>query len=122
MTAIADTAAIGVAAGDLNETGLRGDEQRERWMILGLCTPSLLVVVVLMIIPVAWLFWLSVIGADGNLSWENYARLGKSKSYLNIFKMTFNVALVTTVVCVVVGYPLTYMISQLPRRVANGRP
>ena len=119
MTAIADTAAIGVAAGDLNETGLRGDEQRERWMILGLCTPSLLVVVVLMIIPVAWLFWLSVIGADGNLSWENYARLGKSKSYLNIFKMTFNVALVTTVVCVVIGYPLTYMISQLPRRVAN---
>ena len=119
MTAIVDTAVIGGVSSDLNERGLRGDEQRERWMILGLCAPSLLVVAVLMVIPVAWLFWLSIIGADGSLSWENYARLAQSKSYVRIFKMTFEVAFVTTVVCVLIGYPLTYMISQLPRRAAN---
>ncbi len=119
MTAIVETAAIGEVSSDLNEKGLRGDEQRERWMILGLCSPSLLVVAVLMVIPVAWLFWLSVIGADGSLSWENYARLTQSKSYARIFRMTFEVAFVTTVICVLIGYPLTYMISQLPRRAAN---
>ncbi len=119
MTAAAQSALPRPAAGDLNEAGLRTDEQRERWMILGLCGPSLFVIAVVMVVPVAWLFWLSFIGADGTLSWENYARLGQSKSYARIFRTTFEVAFVTTAICMLIGYPLAYMISQLPRRAAN---
>jgi hypothetical protein len=70
--AVETTAAAPAVAGDLNEAGLRSDEQRERWMILGLCGPSLFVVAVVMMVPVAWLFWLSFVGADGTMSWENY--------------------------------------------------
>ena len=57
-------------ADDLNEAGLRGDERRERWMIFGLCSPSLLIVVLGLIVPVGWLFWLSFVGADGTVSME----------------------------------------------------
>jgi putative spermidine/putrescine transport system permease protein/spermidine/putrescine transport system permease protein len=115
MTAIAPD-----AAGDvLNERGLQSDEQRERWMVLGLCGPSLFLIFIVMLVPVGWLFWLSFIGADGTLSWENYERLWQSKSYARIFRTTFEVAFVTTGICLVIGYPLTYMISQFGRRAAN---
>lgn len=105
--------------GDLNARGLASDEQRERWMVLGLCSPALFLIGIVMVVPVAWLFWLSFVGADGTMSWENYARLWESKSYARIFKTTFQVAFVTTGICMLIGYPLTYMMSQLPRRAAN---
>ena len=119
MTTATSLAMSPTVADDLNEAGLRGDERRERWMIFGLCSPSLLIVVLGLIVPVGWLFWLSFVGADGTVSMENYARLVKSKSYARIFQITFEVAFITTVICVLAGYPLTYMISQLPRRAAN---
>jgi putative spermidine/putrescine transport system permease protein/spermidine/putrescine transport system permease protein len=119
MTATVETTVAPVATVELNEAGLRSDEQRERWMVLGLCGPSLFVVAVVMMVPVAWLFWLSFVGADGSLSWENYTRLWQSSSYARIFRITFEVAFVTTGICMLFGYPLAYMISQLPRRAAN---
>ena len=119
MTVAVEATATTAVARDLNAAGLRSDEQRERWMILGLCGPSLFVVAVVMMVPVAWLFWLSFVGADGTMSWENYTRLWESKSYARIFRTTFEVAFVTTGVCMLIGYPLAYMVSQLPRRAAN---
>ena len=119
MTATVQDAAQDASGDILNRRGLNADEQRERWMVLGLCGPSLFLIAIVMLVPVGWLFWLSFIGADGTLSWENYARLWQSKSYARIFITTFNVAFVTTAICVMIGYPLTYMISQLQRRAAN---
>ena len=115
MTAVAHEA----VGSPINARGLQTDEQRERWMVLGLCGPALLLIVVVMVVPVAWLFWLSFIGEDGTFSWENYVRLWESKSYARIFRTTFEVAFVTTGICMLIGYPLTYMMSQLPRRAAN---
>jgi len=115
MTAITQDAISDVS----NEHGLRSDENRERWMVLGLCGPALFLIIIVMVVPVGWLFWLSFIGAEGSFSWENYERLWQSKSYARIFKITFEVAFVTTGICMLIGYPLTYMMSQLPRRAAN---
>lgn len=115
MTAITQDA----VSDDRNARGLETDEQHERWMVLGLCGPALFLIFIVMLVPVGWLFWLSFIGADGTMSWENYERLWQSKSYARIFKTTFEVAFVTTGICMLIGYPLTYMMSQLPRRAAN---
>lgn len=115
MTAVVQDA----VSDDLNARGLESDEQRERWMVLGLCGPALFLIFIVMVVPVGWLFWLSFTGADGTLTWENYERLWQSKSYARIFRTTFEVAFVTTGICMLTGYPLTYMISQLPRRAAN---
>jgi putative spermidine/putrescine transport system permease protein/spermidine/putrescine transport system permease protein len=115
MTAITQDA----ISDDFNASGLKSDENRERWMVLGLCGPALFLIIIVMVVPVGWLFWLSFVGAEGNLSWENYERLLQSKSYARIFRTTFEVAFVTTGICMLIGYPLTYMISQLPRRAAN---
>ncbi|MFM2050457.1 MAG: hypothetical protein RL682_948 [Pseudomonadota bacterium] len=62
---------------------------------------------------------LSFIGADGSLGLENYLRIWKSSVYGKIFSVTFTVAFLTTVIVILIGYPLAYFLSQLSRRAAN---
>lgn len=104
---------------DLHAAGLRRDERLERWKLFGLASPAILLVLVILVIPVGWLFYVSFVGADGNFSLENYERMVSRKSYLRIFVTTFQVSILTTALCIVIGYPLAYFISQLPTRWAN---
>ncbi len=108
-----------MTATDMNAEGLRRDEQLERLRLFGLASPALLLVLVILVIPVGWLFYVSFIGADGTFSMENYERMLKRKSYARIFRTTFEVSLLTTGLCILIGYPLAYFMSQLPTRWAN---
>ena len=103
----------------MNAAGLRRDERLERLRLFGLSSPALILVLVILVIPVGWLFYVSFIGADGSFSMENYERMLKRKSYARIFWTTFEVSLLTTALCILIGYPLAYFISQLPNRIAN---
>ena len=87
--------------------------------MLALAAPALLLVVVTMVIPVGWLFWLSFVADDGNLSLIHYRRMIEQPSYGRTFRTTFEISIVTTAICVLVGYPLAYTLSQMPRRAAN---
>ncbi|MBI1384585.1 MAG: ABC transporter permease subunit [Rhizobiales bacterium] len=102
-----------------NAASLKRDALLERLSLFGLASPALLLVLVLLVLPVGWLSYVSFIGADGGYSLENYARMLETKSYVRIFKTTFWVSFLTTVICVAIGYPLAYFFSQLPTRVAN---
>ncbi len=106
-------------AADMHATGLRRDERAERWRLFGLSSPALLLVLVILVIPVGWLFYVSFIGADGNFSLENYERMITRKSYVRIFITTFQISVFTTGLCILIGYPLAYFMSQLPTRWAN---
>lgn len=103
----------------LHGRGLRRDELRERLALLGLSAPAVALVLVTMALPVAWLFGLSFLADDGSISLVHYRRLIEQPSYARIFVATFNVSLLTTAICIVLGYPLAYVLSQLPRRAAN---
>ena len=48
-----------------------------------------------------------------------YQRMIESKSYARIFQMTFVISILTTGLCILIGYPLAYLLSQLPPRIAN---
>ncbi len=117
MAAIAESASAGLTPP--NAEGLRRDALRERLALLGLCSPALLLVLVIMVIPVGWLFWISFLADDGSFSFEHYLRMVESKSYARIFRNTFEVSLLTTGICILIGYPLAYFLSQLPNRIAN---
>lgn len=95
---------------------LAGDERRERLAIGGLSLPALLLVTLCLVIPVGSLLALSFIGAKGDLSLENYQRLIDNRAYLAIFLTTFEISAVITLICVLLGYPLAYFITQLPPR------
>lgn len=102
-----------------NEAGLRRDEWLEWLKLFGLGSPAILLILVILVIPVGWLFYVSFIGADGTFSLENYERMLNRKSYLRIFQTTFEVSLLTTGLCILIGYPLAYFIAGLPNRIAN---
>ncbi len=102
----------------VNEEGLRQDALRERMALFGLCSPALILVMVVMVVPVGWLFYVSFLADDGSFTLEHYARMVESRSYARIFRNTFEVSILTTLVCILIGYPLAYFMSQLPRRAA----
>ena len=108
-----------IGQGRPNAEGLRRDQVFERWSLLALTVPALLLVLITMIIPVGWLFWLSFLADDGTLSLEHYRRMIEQPSYGRTFLITFQISLLTTAICVLLGYPLAYVLSQLPRRIAN---
>ncbi len=103
----------------MNAAGLRRDARLERLKLFGLSSPALLLVLVILVIPVGWLFYVSFIGANGQFSLENYERMITRKSYARIFVTTFQVSLLTTGLCILIGYPLAYFLSQLPSRLAS---
>ena len=71
-----------------------------------------------MVVPVAWLFALSFLADDGSMSLVNYRRLIEQPAYERIVVVTFEISALTTLICIVLGYPLAYLLSQLPRRPA----
>ncbi len=95
---------------------LENQESREQWMLLSLATPALITIVLVILIPVGWLFYLSFIGSDGNASIEHYKKMIQYKSYIRVFLTTFEVSLLTTLICILIGYPLAYFLAQLPQR------
>lgn len=108
-----------VPLSDDHSIALRKDQSTERWLMLSLAGPALVLVVVCMLVPVGWLFYLSFFAEDGTASLVNYTNLIEQPSYARIFRTTFEVSVLTTVICALIGYPLSYFLSQLPKRVAN---
>ncbi len=108
-----------VDTGLLNEKSLRVQGEREQWMLLSLAIPAILAVVAIIVIPVGWLFYLSFIGNDGQLSLENYHKMIQYKSYARVFMTTFQVSMLTTLLCILIGYPLAYFLAILPQRMAG---
>ncbi|MDS9948289.1 MAG: ABC transporter permease [Planktomarina sp.] len=108
-----------LSRGHINEGKLNQLDRQERYTLFGLTVPYLVLVFGLIILPIGWLFYMSFIGRDETLSLDNYRRIWESKAYLRIFKTTFQISVLTTLLCAVLGYPLTYFMSQLSKKWAN---
>ena len=102
-----------------NVAALKNAQRRERAGLLSLVSPALLLVTVIMVLPVGWLFYLSLLSDGGSFSLEHYRRMWEQPSYARTFWVTFEVSLLTTGICILLGYPLTYFLSELPKRAAN---
>lgn len=100
----------------LNSIQLGNAERQERLALTLLSLPAILCVIAIIIIPIGWLFSLSFTGTDGNFSLENYKRMLEYKSYFRVLKTTFNVSFLTTFFCILLGYPLSYFLSQIPKK------
>lgn len=98
---------------------LRQQQTREQWSLLSLAIPALIVVVLIILIPVGWLFYLSFVGKDGGLSLEHYSKMVQYKSYARVFVTTFQVSVLTTLICILIGYPLSYFLALLPPRLVG---
>ncbi|MDY0883767.1 ABC transporter permease [Dongia soli] len=97
-------------------TELEQDARREKRQLFALCTPGLLLTMLLLFLPIGWLFWFSFIDADGNPTFEHYSRIWTEGAYVQIFVITFQISILVTVICVLLGYPVAYCLSQLPAK------
>ena len=103
----------------VNAVELSRDARRERRLLLSLSAPAAALVLVFMVLPVGWLFWLSFFDASGAMSLENYERILTNRTYLTSFSVTFSVSLSVTFACILLGYPVAYLLSELPARKAT---
>lgn len=104
---------------DTQSKKLKRQAQLEQWALLSLSIPALIVIVLVIIIPVGWLFYLSFIDGDGQPTLEHYQKMIEYKSYYRVFLTTFKVSILTTLICILIGYPLAYFLAQLPKRLAG---
>jgi len=80
----------------------------------GYLVPALLLVAIFFILPVLMLLLRSVLEPEPGL--QNYATLLGSTTYLKVFLNTFIVAGVVTVISIVVGYPVAWLLAIMPER------
>lgn len=80
-----------------------------QWPLL----PALLFTAIFLVYPVAQLLLLSFQTAEGDLTAAHYWRLVDSPIYLRVLLNSFTVAGLTTLICIVGGYPVAYLLSNL---------
>ena len=97
-----------------NEALLERHRRRGQQVLLGLSAPALLALMVVVFLPVFWLSSLSLLDRAGSLTSENYARIFQSELYLGTFVVTFQISVAVTLLCVLLGYPLSYWMARLP--------
>lgn len=112
----APTGGPGVADEDLarNRATLQRVKRREGRLLFSIVIPALAIIGILMVIPILWLLSLSLVDADGALSLENYEMFFSQPVYVRMFLTTFWIAFVVTAFCIVLGYPVAYLMSILP--------
>jgi putative spermidine/putrescine transport system permease protein len=104
-----------------NTAALIAQRRRIAAVRLGLVAPALALVGVLLLVPLGWLLVLSFQGEAGGGSFTvaNYTRLFVEKSLTQTYRTTFEVSFTVTLIGALVGYPLAYVLSDLPRRWAS---
>ncbi|ENN84931.1 spermidine/putrescine transport system permease protein PotB [Rhizobium freirei PRF 81] len=80
----------------------------------GYLLPALLIIALFFIVPVCMLLMRSVF--EPQLGLQNYAALLGSTTYLRVFLNTFLVAGLVTIVSIVIGYPIAWLLAIMPER------
>ncbi len=98
--------------------------KRERLTLNILLTPTVFWLTVFFLIPLGIILVYSFLdrGTYGGIVWtfmfDNYVRFADSL-YIGIFWRSFLVALTTTVICLLIGYPMAYWMANQPAKKRN---
>ena len=75
-----------------------------------LVAPAAISIVVLFVIPIGYVLLLSV--TDPTVSFDHYRRLLAVPLYAGVLLNTFKTSLIVTVACLLLGYPLAYVMAR----------
>ncbi len=87
------------------------------WEVVALLLPAGVWMGVLFLYPIARLFYLSLFGPGFTLG--HYAKLLGAPVYLRILANTFEISLVVTVLALVLGYPVAFLLATAGHRTAS---
>jgi putative spermidine/putrescine transport system permease protein len=88
----------------------RGLTSRDGMTAVLLVAPATVSIVVLFVIPIGYVLLLSV--TDPDVSLDHYRRLFTVPLYANVLLNTFKTSLIVTVACLLLGYPLAYVMAR----------
>ena len=85
---------------------LRYFMKRSNWSI-----PYFIFLIIFVAVPLVLIFLYAFQDADGNFTLSNFAKFISSPEAANTFVYSIGVAIVTTVLCILLGYPAAYILS-----------
>jgi ABC-type spermidine/putrescine transport system permease subunit I len=106
------------AAGEALEASLMEPERRRFRAIPAPLLPATIVMIVLLVAPLAVLLSYSVLevngaAVEGGISFATFGRLLSSRYFWFLFGRTFAIALGVTLLCLVIGYPIAFLITRV---------
>lgn len=88
--------------------------RRRNWTI-----PYVLFLVFFVIIPMGLIFFYAFTNNEGQFSFTNFRKFWMQPEALNTFIYSVGVAMITTIICIVLGYPAAYILSRLQAKNAR---
>jgi spermidine/putrescine transport system permease protein len=76
--------------------------------------PYLAVTLVFVIVPLILVMYYAFRGEDGGISVENFVRVFSEEAYRMAFFRTIGIAFLSTATCLLIAYPVAYILSQSP--------
>ncbi len=91
--------------------GRRRPLRQAGWIQAWPLYPLLLLILAVFVYPVAQILWLSVVDPAGALTLANFARVVRTPVYLLTLGITLRIALWTTLISLLAGYPVAYLLA-----------
>lgn len=74
--------------------------------------------IIFIIVPLFLVLYFSLVNSSGTLTFENYKRL-LEENYKHVFVSSLALAFISTFICLIVGYPVAYIISKTNTKIRN---
>ena len=87
--------------------GLTSRDTMTAWLLVA---PAVLSIIALFIVPIGYVLLLSV--TDPTVGIEHYRRLFTVPLYANVMINTFKTSLIVTIACLLIGYPLAFVMAR----------
>ena len=75
--------------------------------------PYLLWMAIFIVVPLAMVMYFGFTTEDGGLTFEHFVKIGTNWTYLKTFLKSIWLAVIATAICLVLAYPLSFMISRM---------
>lgn len=82
----------------------------KRWHYI-LLVPGLSILTLFLFIPLMYTIGATFVG-DGGFNFSQYLSFFKDEYYMQIFSRTLKISLITSIICVIMGMPVSYYISR----------
>ena len=81
-----------------------------------LCIPYALFLAIFVVLPLVLIIYYAFTARDGNLSFANFVWFFTNSDALNNLGVSILIGLATTVICLILGYPVAYILSRFPEK------
>ena len=87
-------------------------KQRKRFNFRGsLCMPYAVFMALFVVFPLLLIFYYAFTDASGRFTFSNWATVFTSVENWKVIGATFIIAAITTVICILIAYPIAYLLS-----------